>query len=135
MQAGNLDRAIKVGEAILRAEPANVLVRKAMPTLCLRRDQLAVLQGEGADDDSTEDDADGDDDDDEDEEEEDGADDEDDEEEDDDDDDDDDEEQDKPGVEAPARAAQLSREQVDRALSSSKDEPVIHALKRLVLDR
>lgn len=49
IQAGDLDGAVSVGETILRADPTNALVLRAMPKLCLRRDQLALLKSVGAD--------------------------------------------------------------------------------------
>jgi TATA-binding protein-associated factor Taf7 len=56
IQAGDLDGAVSLGEAILRAEPSNMTVRKAMPMICLRRDQLSLLRQAGDDDDDDNDD-------------------------------------------------------------------------------
>jgi hypothetical protein len=150
MQAGDFDGAIAIGEAILRAEPSNELVRRAMPKLCLRRDQLAVLKtmgvdadggGEVDDEDDEGDEGDGagapsgddEDDDDDDAEDEDG-----DTEDDDDDGGDDDGDGGNGGDagEGPSEVAEQLRRmelaEVELALSATRDQPIIGRLKKLL---
>ncbi|KAJ1629653.1 hypothetical protein T492DRAFT_1009088 [Pavlovales sp. CCMP2436] len=141
IQAGDFDAAIAIGEAILRAEPSNELVRRAMPSLCLRRDQLAVLQTLGAGDDGEDDDEvddEGDEGDgagapagaeDEEGEEDDDADDDDD---DDDDNDDGDSGADESASEVTEQVRCMKLDELEVALSATRDQPIKSLLKKLL---